>query len=235
MEKLGLKFHQMSTPRWFTENSAFAWGFWGHRLKLYREAIPHYGYEVMKKLGQSKLDKDGYFIFTSNVDGAFLKAGFDENRIVECHGSVRYLQCLKQCTEELWSTDGTVVEFSQETFLATEPLPKCKNCDRISRPNVLMFEDYSWNESRYITQYYAKEHWIEDLKPESRLVVIEVGAGNAVPTVRLHGERIAAENNGTLIRINLRDTEAPEGSIVLPLGGKDALTRIETELAKLQQ
>jgi len=48
-----------------------------------------------------------------------------------------------------------------------------------------------------------------------------------VPTVRMEGESSVAVLGGQLIRINLRDTAHPEGAIVIPLGGKDALTRIE--------
>ena len=34
--KLGLDFASMANPRWFTTDPAFAWGFYGHRLELYR-------------------------------------------------------------------------------------------------------------------------------------------------------------------------------------------------------
>lgn len=33
-------------------------------------------------------------MFTSNVDGAFEKAGYDPARIIECHGSIHWLQVL---------------------------------------------------------------------------------------------------------------------------------------------
>jgi len=236
MQNKDIPYTQMETASWFSAKPALAWGFWGHNLKLYREAIPHYGYEVLKKLGESKLDRDGYFVFTSNVDGAFLKAGFDEHRLLERHGSVHYLQCVRPCSQEIWSTDGTVVEFSAETFEASEPLPTCKNCHGIARPNALLFDDFSYNANRRNDQVDNYVGWFNTLKPDSRLVIIEVGAGTAVPTVRKEGEKtVVAVKNGHLIRINPQDTDAPEGSIVLPLGGKDALTRIEDELRKLQQ
>ncbi len=70
-------------------------------------------------------------------------------------------------------------------------------------------------------------------------------------TVRMQSEARAKRYNATLIRINLRDTNAPEGAvsfleisifsilhsdknqIVIPLGGKDALTRIEEEIDRV--
>ncbi len=34
----GRQFAEMSTPHWFRTDPALAWGFFGHRLNLYREA-----------------------------------------------------------------------------------------------------------------------------------------------------------------------------------------------------
>ncbi|MGF6871684.1 Sir2 family NAD-dependent protein deacetylase [Paraburkholderia sp. MM5477-R1] len=50
--------------------------------------------------------KYGYFVFTSNVDGAFQKAGYDSDRIMECHGSMHFLQCIDACDGCTWSADG---------------------------------------------------------------------------------------------------------------------------------
>ena len=42
--------------------------------------------------------KGNYFVFTSNVDGHFQKAGFDKEKVLECHGSINHYQC-EQCRE----------------------------------------------------------------------------------------------------------------------------------------
>ena len=34
---LGLQFTEMANPTWFNSKPEFAWGFYGHRLNLYRE------------------------------------------------------------------------------------------------------------------------------------------------------------------------------------------------------
>ena len=36
-----IKFHDIATPSAFLEMPAQAWGFYGHRLDLYRRTIPH--------------------------------------------------------------------------------------------------------------------------------------------------------------------------------------------------
>src|SRR5271168_2192516 len=48
-EKLGLDFASMANPRWFDEDPTFAWGFYGHRLELYRRTAPHRGFAVLAR------------------------------------------------------------------------------------------------------------------------------------------------------------------------------------------
>ena len=44
----GKKFYEMSNPHWFTTDPAQAWGFFGHRLHLYRSTMPHAGFAILK-------------------------------------------------------------------------------------------------------------------------------------------------------------------------------------------
>jgi hypothetical protein len=59
-----------------------------------------------------------------------------------------------------------------------------------------------------------------------RVVVIECGAGMAIPRVRVEGQCIAERLRAILIRINSRDSDVPEGGISLPLPALAALERI---------
>lgn len=49
--KQGMSFADIASPATFYENPKLAWGFYGHRLNLYREAIPHQGFEVLREIG----------------------------------------------------------------------------------------------------------------------------------------------------------------------------------------
>src|SRR5687768_6901573 len=60
--KLGLRFEEMANPRWFKRDPALAWGFYGHRLNLYRATQPHLGYDTLLRWGSTK--PGGYFVFT---------------------------------------------------------------------------------------------------------------------------------------------------------------------------
>jgi hypothetical protein len=61
-------------------------------------------------------------------------------------------------------------------------------------------------------------------------VVVECGAGTAIPTVRLACEDIARRHDATLIRINPREPEVPEDQISLPMGAYDALRALDERI-----
>ena len=76
LAKAQLDFMEVASPRTFERNPALAWGFYGHRLKLYRETVPHTGFDILRRWGQRMVL--GSHVFTSNVDGQFQKAGFPQ-------------------------------------------------------------------------------------------------------------------------------------------------------------
>ncbi|MEZ0323181.1 MAG: Sir2 family NAD-dependent protein deacetylase [Hydrogenothermaceae bacterium] len=221
-QKLGLSFQDLANPKWFKVDPYLAWAFYGHRLNLYRNTQPHKGFYLLRDFLRKK--GDNYFIFTSNVDGQFQKAGFDENRIVEIHGSIHYLQCVDPCSDDIWSAENTFVEVDMDNFKAKDPLPRCINCGGIARPNILMFGDFSFIPDRVESQEFRLNLWLER-NQNKKMVIIEIGARESVPTVRWFGERISRDYSATLIRINPRDYSVPHSidAISIPLTGLKAL------------
>ena len=96
-------FERIANPAAFRSDPALAWGFYGHRLGLYRTTPPHAGFAILRRIGESL--PEGCFVFTSNVDGHFAQAGFDARHIAECHGSIHHLQCLDGCTDDVWPAE----------------------------------------------------------------------------------------------------------------------------------
>jgi len=227
--KRGLGFTDMANPGWFQREPELAWGFYGHRLHLYRETNPHIGFDILRQWGEGM--KKGHFVFTSNVDGQFQKAGFSDNRIIECHGSIHHFQCIDDCGNPIFSSDGFDVEVNEETMLAKQPLPTCPSCGGLARPNILMFGDWGWDSSRNEVQSSNYQEWLESLNG-GKLVVVECGAGTAVPTVRYQSEQIARSFNGTAIRINLREPQINPPNISLSAGAAEALQQINSLLNK---
>lgn len=225
--RLELRFEQVANPSHFSRDPALGWGFYGHRLGLYRATRPHVGFGALRRW----LDRApaGGFVFTSNVDGHFQRSGFDPDRVVECHGSILHLQCSSPCREEIWEVGELEVEVDEETFRARPPLPACPSCGAAARPNVLMFGDWLWVSHRTAAQEGRMQRWLERL--EGSLVVVEIGAGTAVPTVRLTSEHLARRDGARLVRINPREPRAPEGTLGIRLPGLRAIEEIDRRLS----
>lgn len=216
----GRRFSEMSTPHWFQTDPVLAWGFFGHRMNLYRSAVPHGGFEILRRWSHET--PLGAFIFTSNVDGQFQKSGFSDLEIIERHGSIHFLQCTRSCGQAIWPADNVNVEVDMNTIRALSSLPECPACSAIARPNILMFNDWEWDESRAAEQLRRYEKWLLRVKGR-HVVAIELGAGLAIPTVRTECELIGH----VLIRINPRDSEVSAGGISLAMGAWEALRAID--------
>jgi NAD-dependent SIR2 family protein deacetylase len=219
LRALNLSFVDLANPAWFRTDPRRAWGFYGHRMNLYRRTTPHDGFAQLLAWEQSK--PDGYFVFTSNVDGQFQRAGFDPRQIVECHGSIHHVQCSRPCTDEIRRADDVLIDVDETDFLARMPLPACAHCGAVERPNILMFGDGFWLDDRTARQWQHYGRWREEIDGQ-RLTIIECGAGTAIPSVRRHCE----DQPGTLIRINVRQPHAGPQGISIPLGARETLAAI---------
>lgn len=80
----GLSFINVANPEYLQSHPSQFWWFYGHRFQIYAQAMPHKGYQILKKW----IDRKDGFVFTSNVDGHFQKAGISAAKIVECHGAI---------------------------------------------------------------------------------------------------------------------------------------------------
>ena len=131
-----ISFTEIANPAAFTREPRLAWGFYGHRLELYRQTLPHAGFGMLLELGERM--ENGYFMFTSNVDGQLQKAGFDPERVHECHGSIHQLQCMEPCNPSVWD-NRLAVDVDDAACEWRSALPICKHCAQLARPNILMF------------------------------------------------------------------------------------------------
>jgi len=226
--KLGLDFMSMASPAWFRRDPRLAWGFYGHRLALYRRTLPHGGFAVLRRWAAARLL--GAWVFTSNVDGQFQRAGFDPASITECHGAIDYLQCTADCGAGIFSADPFTVSVDEGTFRAQGDLPTCPRCGELARPNILMFGDSGWDAARTDEQERRMRTWLGSLIGR-RVAVVECGAGTAIPTVRMMSERVAQAFGGELLRINVREPEGPDGTLSFAEGALGALRAIDARLS----
>ncbi|SEA53289.1 NAD-dependent protein deacetylase, SIR2 family [Desulfuromusa kysingii] len=223
--QLGLSFVQAANPDHFETDPHFGWGFYGHRTNIYRDTVPHAGFRIL----QEWITKFGHnaFVVTSNVDGQFQKAGFADDQIFEVHGSIHYLQCTAPCTGNIWINDGSFT--IDESTMRSRDVPKCPRCQRIARPNILMFGDYSWVSKRSDRQERHFNEFIY-LNKNVPMVVIEIGAGSAIPTIRHLSENLGHKQKTRVIRINPREPQIQAPHYSFAAGAVEILSRINNVL-----
>ena len=218
----GFSFEGIANPAGFVSNPRLTWGFYGHRLALYRETVPHAGFGIVQKWASTMMH--GAFVFTSNVDGQFQKAGLGSDRIVECHGTIHRLQCADACTNDTWPAGQFFPAVNEASCMLENEMPTCPHCGALARPNILMFEDWSWVSKDTDRQERQLAAW---LKSPERLVVVELGAGGALPTVRRVSERYGPR----VIRINPREYTIPAAvGMGIAGGARNILEQIDNIL-----
>jgi hypothetical protein len=83
-----------------------------------------------------------------------------------------------------------------------------------------MFGDWGWQTMRKHEQQMRFRHWRDGV---AHPVVIEIGAGTTIPSVRLFGEAQGCP----LIRITPRESQVGKlGDVGLPMGALEALQSI---------
>jgi NAD-dependent deacetylase len=107
----------------FLADPAKVWDFYGKRFAAVAGVEPNDGHRAL-----ADLERRGWVdaVVTQNVDGLHARGG--SRTVVEVHGSLRTCSCLA-C--------GTTVPFDQA--LAGLPVPACPTCDRVLKPDVVMF------------------------------------------------------------------------------------------------
>ena len=118
-----MAFASIASPAASIEHPEQAWGFYGHRLALYRATVPNPGVALPQRWGARMPHRCG--VFTSDVDGQFQQAGFDEDLIEECHGSIHFLQCMTPCTQAIWRADNFLPDVDDVHCLLNSALPAC--------------------------------------------------------------------------------------------------------------
>jgi NAD-dependent SIR2 family protein deacetylase len=225
-ERLGLRFEEAANPAHFARDPAFGWGFYAHRLNLYRATVPHPGFGLLRAFAE-RLDLD-LFAVTSNVDGQFQKAGFHGPAVWEVHGSIHHLQCLTPCGDTIWRNEE--VFGVDEATMRADHVPRCPRCGGVARPNILMFNDWTWVPGRSDAQEAAFEEHL-DRHATDPVVVIELGAGSAVATIRHLSQRLGHRPGCTVVRINPREAEIAPPHVSLATGALAGLRGIDGALA----
>ncbi len=204
-----LSFRDVANPNNYEKYPEITVPFYKGRLKSYLNTEPHGGYYAL--LGIAETLSKGYFVWTTNVDGHFEKAGFKKENILEEHGSIYKWQCSRlRCAKENHLTDYSEIIDSKEP-------PLCDKCGSLLRPNLCMFMDFDWLDSPYqkqeAKQRFLFQGFIERFAGDS-ILIIEIGAGKDLPKMRFESEYLAKSLGTKVIRIN-PDIDEHEDNLVL--------------------
>lgn len=109
-------------------------------------------------------------------------------------------------------------------------LPRCPGFGALARPNLLMFDDWRWNPDRSQAQRDRLDRWLDRSQAP---LVIEIGAGRAVATVRHFRLQRMQQRGSRLIRINRDEANIHNpDALEMALGAKEALQRIDAHIKR---
>ena len=163
------------------ESEEEKWAYWCKYALINidnQEPLPLYS-----KLLELVKDKE-YFVYTTNVDDQFVKAGFDRDKIFATQGTYAYIQCAKPCHNEIYYALDLFRVMEQSTRdcrIPTYLIPKCPVCGGKMTMNLrgdsTFVEDEAWHKDL--------NHYIEFLKKNKhkKVLLIELGVGFNTPVI----------------------------------------------------
>jgi NAD-dependent deacetylase len=160
-----------------------------------------------------RLEKAGYIttIITQNIDGLHSRAG--SKNVLEVHGTFNTLTCVS-CFTKHESKDHI------DPYLKDGTIPRCPHCQKILKPDVILFEE----------QLPAKT-WIkaQEAAQKCDLMIVAGTSLEVMPSAGLPMR--AVENGAPLIIINRTETYIDvRAQVVIKMDVAEALPSIAAEV-----
>ena len=176
----------------FHRDPSRVWDFYARRLQVLAEAEPNAAHRAL-----AELERRGLLaaVITQNVDRLHERAGTRE--LVEVHGSLRTASCLA-CRAVV----------PAEEVAALLPVPACRRCGRILKPDVVMFGELL--DPRAMQRALA-------FAVGARLLLCVGSSLEVYPVASLPGETLAA--GGKLAVVNRGSTQYDSRAAVVVDGG----------------
>lgn len=205
--ELKLGYEDLCTPDAYKKYPELTDNFWAEMKDAFLKAKPHEGYSILKEIG-SKLPH-GIFSFTTNIDG-FWEGFMSADRLLEIHGSTKYLQCSirenGKCFNDVWRIDNQAHN------------SPCIHCGNRSRPAVMMFNDWMFNDLIVRRQQANYGAWRAKMH-KRKMIVLEIGCGNTVKTARVESSNLSRKFGVPIIRINPDQLNSQSSNIITVKSG----------------
>ncbi|MFI3115618.1 MAG: Sir2 silent information regulator family NAD-dependent deacetylase [Clostridia bacterium] len=139
--------------------------------------------DTYKKLLKLVKDKD-YFVISTNVDHAFIRSGFDTERLFCTQGNYGLFQCSKPCHDDTYENESAVMEMlktQKDMKIPTNLIPHCPKCGALMSLNLrkddTFVQDKNWYKS---LEKYEK---FIDSTTDKNVVFLEFGVGYNTPGI----------------------------------------------------
>lgn len=152
-----------------------------------------------------------YFVVTTNVDSSFVRSGYSVNSIFEVHGSYRLSQCVSTPDHGIFPTGNPELGYTI-----------CPVCHNDSRPNTLFFMDFQFNADYINFQQQRFLNFINEANAADT-IVIEIGAGETVNTLRELSYKLGQVYDFPVVRINPDPEEFKPADFSICMTAKKAL------------
>ncbi|OJJ14678.1 hypothetical protein BKI52_41300 [marine bacterium AO1-C] len=219
-----------ATLKFFKNNPAEVWKFMLYRKTTFRDVQPNAGHIALANIEQ--LLQDRFRLITQNIDRLHHRAGNSSSRTYEIHGSLETVRCSEECSNEIYPFPIDVSEAPYDASLVEKSweVLKCLHCGSITRPNVLMFDEY------YDERLYKMESAIETALNTGILFIVGTSGATNLPN---HIASTARFKESSIVDINLEDNDFtaevaddPNGLVLRGKSG-EILPKIEQILREL--
>jgi len=276
--KHGLSLEEMSHPDWFQKDPRTAWGFYAHRARLYLSALPHEGFQSLKNIVEKTNNYfiftsniDGQF-----TAGNFDKNKLFEAHGSLCNLQCTKASCpnvwecpLSEFPEvdenliavgelPMCSNCGSLARPNVSMFGDTTLTWKNKHAENQKnnfmvwiKENGMIIDSNDENDESQSNRENKKKRAIrKQQKCDGYIVIIEIGCGVSLHSLRLETEMLQLMNGKDkvkVVRINPHDTknsleplQRNDGSraeniniVSVKLGAKVGLIRLSENICKM--
>lgn len=216
----------------FPSDEAY-WGFWSRliNMKTFGEPLS----QALRSLS-SIVGKRPCFIVTTNAEGHFQQAGFEDSRVFEMEGGFRELACNARCGAAPVPSEIAIKEMAAHELdgrVPPENHPRCEKCGAPMRVNSAadnsFFQTPEWTGKLDSFKRFLRDY------AESNVAILELGVGMRNPLVSgalAEAKRALAHPSVVVVNKGCGAGLLPDGIICIDDDITHALKMIEKDMGR---